>query len=154
VTTLHLIVGLPCSGKTTLAEKLEARHQAILLSPDEWQIRLFGRDLDHPRHDWRHDSIEDLLWNVAAKVLGHRIDVVLDFGFWKRIEREDYRCRAKAVGAATKIHYLDVPQNVLLRRLDIRNELLPDGTFYIPPELLKEWIPQLEPPDQEELSWS
>ena len=152
--TLHLIVGLPCSGKTTLAEQLERRHQAILLSPDEWQIRLFGRDLDHPKHDWRHDSIEDLLWNVAAKVLGHEIDVVLDFGFWKRIEREDYRSRAAAVGAKTVIHYLDVPEEVLFRRLDIRNELLPDGTYHIPREMLKEWIHHLEPPDDEELGWS
>lgn len=154
MTTLHLIVGLPCSGKTTLAELLETQHQAILLSPDEWQIRLFSQDLDHPRHNWRHDSIEDMLWNVAAKVLGHGIDVILDFGFWKRIEREDYRCRAKAVGAGTKIHYLDVPPSVLLRRLDIRNDLLPDGSFYIPPDMLKEWTPLLEPPNEEELSWS
>ena len=153
MTALHLIVGLPCSGKTTLASQLERQHQAILLSPDEWQIRLFGRDLDHPLHDWRHDSVEDLLWNVAAKVLGHDIDVILDFGFWKRIEREDYRSRAAAVGAGTVVHYLDVPQEVLLRRLDIRNELLPDGTFYIPPEKLTEWFAHLEPPSAEELSW-
>lgn len=153
MSALHLIVGLPCSGKTTLARQLERQHQAILLSPDEWQIRLFGRDLDHPQHDWRHDSVEDLLWNVAAKVLGHDIDVILDFGFWKRIEREDYRCRAAAVGAGCVIHYLDVPQDVLLRRLDIRNELLPDGTFYIPPEQLTEWFEHLEPPSAEELSW-
>lgn len=61
MTTLHLIVGLPWSGKTTLAKLLETQHQAILLSPDEWQIRLFSQDFDHPNHNWRHDSIEDML---------------------------------------------------------------------------------------------
>jgi predicted kinase len=151
--TLHLMVGLPCAGKTTLAKQLERQVQALRLSPDEWQTRLFGQDLDHPRHDWRHDSIEDLLWNVAAKVLGHNVDVILDFGFWKQIEREDYRARAATLGAGTVIHYLHVPEKVLLRRLDIRNDLMPDGTAYIPPDLLRDWIKLMEPPNEEELSW-
>jgi len=32
---LHLICGLPGSGKTTLAKKLEREHTAIRLCPDE-----------------------------------------------------------------------------------------------------------------------
>jgi predicted kinase len=42
--TLHLMVGLPCSGKTTLARELEMRYAALRLTTDEWHIRLFGRD--------------------------------------------------------------------------------------------------------------
>ena len=42
--TLHLMVGLPCSGKTTLARKLEHERSALRLTPDEWQLRLFGQD--------------------------------------------------------------------------------------------------------------
>src|SRR5690242_19062107 len=41
VATLHLIVGLPCSGKTTLARQLERQYSALRLTPDEWHIRLF-----------------------------------------------------------------------------------------------------------------
>ena len=33
--TLHLMVGLPCSGKTTLAKKLEVERAALRLTPDE-----------------------------------------------------------------------------------------------------------------------
>ena len=36
--TLHLMVGLPCSGKTTLAKQLEQERSALRLTPDEWQI--------------------------------------------------------------------------------------------------------------------
>ncbi|WP_368780995.1 AAA family ATPase [Alicyclobacillus fastidiosus] len=34
------MVGLPCSGKTTLSRELETRHNALRLSPDEWHIPL------------------------------------------------------------------------------------------------------------------
>ena len=143
--------GLPCSGKTTLAKKLEKELNALRLTPDEWHLRLFGQDLDHADHDWRHETIEDLLWKVAAPVLGHEIDVILDFGLWKRIEREDYRTRASALGATTVIHFLDVPEDVLFRRLDIRNDLAAKTVARIPPEKLNEWLAHFQPPDADEL---
>lgn len=150
--TLHLICGLPCAGKTTLATKLEKEMNALRLTPDEWHFRLFGQDVGHPDHDRRHDTVEDLLWNVAASVLGHNIDVILDFGFWKRIEREDYRNRAATLGVPTVIHFLDVPDDVLFRRLDIRNELASETLAQIPLDTLREWLGHFEPPDAEELA--
>ena len=58
--TLHLMVGLPCSGKTTLARKLEYACSALRLTPDEWQLRLFGQDAEEPEHNARHTLIETL----------------------------------------------------------------------------------------------
>ena len=49
--TLHLMVGLPCSGKTTLAQKLERERSALRLTPDEWQVPLFGQDAEEPRRE-------------------------------------------------------------------------------------------------------
>jgi predicted kinase len=46
--TLHLMVGLPFSGKTTLARKLEQECSALRLTPDEWQVCLFGQDAKEP----------------------------------------------------------------------------------------------------------
>src|SRR5262245_5959805 len=95
VATLHLMVGLPCSGKTTLAQKLEHEQSALRLTTDEWHIRLFGQDAQEPEHNARHTLIEMLLWNVASRALELGTNVILDFGFWAREEREDYRSRAK-----------------------------------------------------------
>jgi predicted kinase len=69
VATLHLMVGLPCSGKTTLAQELESEKDALRLTPDEWQVRLFGQDVEEPEHNARHDLIEAMLWNVASREL-------------------------------------------------------------------------------------
>ena len=149
--TLHLMCGLPCAGKTTLARKLEQTHSALRLTPDEWHTRLFGLDHEDAAHDARHDLIESLLWGVAARVLALRLDAILDFGFWAQSEREDYRARAAMLGANTKIHFLDVPEDVLLERLAQRNAALPTGTFAIPEFKLREWMALFQAPSPDEL---
>ncbi len=87
MTTLHLMVGLPCSGKTTLAKALEKDLDALRLTPDDWHRFLFGQDATHPDHDQRHSKIEALQWQVAVRALERSVDVILDFGFWSRAER-------------------------------------------------------------------
>jgi len=66
---------------------------------------------------------------VAERVLGLGLSVVLDFGFWTRAERDSLRARARAVGAAVETHYLDPPLSELQRRLAARNGALPPDTF-------------------------
>lgn len=67
--TLHLMVGLPGSGKNTEAKKLEQKYGALRLTPDEWQYFLFGHDISDPEHDERHTRVEELMWEIAVKVL-------------------------------------------------------------------------------------
>jgi predicted kinase len=93
--TLHLMVGLPCSGKTTYARRLAREVQALLLTTDLWHLTLFGDDVGDDEHDTRHARIEEIMWDVARHVLVLGGDVVLDFGCWARVERDDYRRRAK-----------------------------------------------------------
>ena len=148
--TLHLMVGLPCSGKTTLARKLEQTHAALRLTPDEWHLRLFGQDAADPQHDARHSLIEALQWEVAERALALGIDVILDFGFWAREEREDFRARAKRLGASSEVHFLDVPSDELLRRLARRNAQ-PGLAFRISEAMMKPWIDFFQKPDAAEL---
>lgn len=149
--TVHFMVGLPCSGKTTLARQLEQDYSALRLTPDEWHTRLFGHDVEENEHDARHFLIESMLWDIAARVLVLGVNVIIDFGFWARSEREDYRARAAQLGASSEIHFLNVTEEVLLERLAIRNAHLAPGAAYIPEALLKEWIPFFQPPTPDEL---
>lgn len=150
--TLHLMVGLPCSGKTTLAQKLEHELPALRLTPDEWHIRLFGQDAEDPEHDARHSLIEALLWTIASRTLALGMNVILDFGFWAREEREDYRLRAKQLGASSEVHYLDVPEHELLRRLEKRNSRPSPQSFLIAEEAMKPWIAFFQKPTLDELA--
>ncbi len=150
--TLHLMVGLPCSGKTTLAQKLEREQSALRLTTDEWHIRLFGQDAEEPEHDARHTLIEMMLWKIASRALELGTNVILDFGFWAREEREDYRARAKQLGASSEIHYLEVPEDELLRRLEERNSRPSQESFIISEVAMKPWIAFFQKPALDELS--
>lgn len=150
--TLHLMVGLPSSGKTTEAKKLEREYNALRLTPDEWQYFLFGHDISDPEHDERHTRVEALMWEIAVKVLKSGVDVILDFGFWTKSERDEFRQKARSLGANTKIHYMDVPNNMIWDRLSVRNQSAGnDAIFYVGKEDFDAWSRLFEVPTKQEL---
>ena len=147
MTTLHLLVGLPGSGKTTLARTLEVRHSALRLTSDEWMHPLFGAgESDDRRAVLEHD----LLWSVTRRVLTLGTNVVLDFGLWSLQERDMCRARGKELGVAVLLYVLDPPLEELWRRLDLRNATLPPDTFSITRDELNLWNTWFERPTADE----
>jgi predicted kinase len=145
--TLFLICGLPGSGKTTLAKQLEYEHSALRLTPDEWMARIVGDGYDEAKRA----EVEAIQWEVAARVLHLGVSVVLDWGFWSKAERDDFRSRATKLGIKTKLLFLNVSPDELLRRLAVRNATLPADTFGIDKAQLTLWSSWFEPPKPEEL---
>jgi predicted kinase len=148
--TLFLIVGLPGAGKTTLAKMLERERPALRLTPDEWMTPLYGV-MDQAELDSRRTPVETMQWEIAARALQLGVDVVLDWGFWSRQERDDFRSRAAALGARAELRYLDVPAELLAARLAARNANLPPGAFRVSDEQLELYSSWFEPPTAEEL---
>lgn len=144
---LHLICGLPCSGKSTLAKQLERELPALRLTPDEWMARLIGNGSD----EQKRAAVEAIQWEIAVQAVKLGINVILENGFWSRSERTDLRLRASTLGVKTKLHFLDVPIEELLRRLAIRNASLPSHTFHVTEDQLNLWWTRFEPPAQDEL---
>ncbi len=91
---VHLVVGLPGAGKTTLAKQLEAEGPALRLTPDEWQILLYGDA--NPEH--LRDLVEGKLIEIGMRAAELGSNVVLDFGFWGVDERSSLRWIAEQVG--------------------------------------------------------
>jgi len=127
---------------------MEEALPAIRLTPDEWHLRLFGQDIEHPQHDMRHDTIEALLWELAGRILAHGVDVILDFGFWSRSERDEFRRRAAQLGAVSIVHYLPTRIEEILSRLAARDTA---ETFRISEEMILKWSQMFEPPTDDEL---
>jgi predicted kinase len=144
------MVGLPASGKTTLAKELERRHDALRLTKDDWMMPLFGwGDFEDKR-----EVVEALLWDMGARALQLGIDVVLDYGLWARVEREEYRARAEALGARVDFRFLDVPEDELFRRMAARNLQGDPNDVPITADQLNEYLPRFQRPTEEELaSW-
>jgi predicted kinase len=145
--TLFLVCGLPGSGKTTLAKRLEREQSALRLAPDEWMARIVGDGHDEARRA----AVELVQWEIAQRALSLGINVILESGFWSRQEREVFRERARELGADTKLHYLEVPIEELKSRLARRNAALPPDSFHVHPAQLDLWASQFEPPTQDEL---
>ena len=149
--TLHLIVGLPGAGKTTLARRLERELHALRLTPDDWITTLYGPAPSQPVLDAARDPVERLQWQVAIRTLQLGIDVILDFGFWAREEREWFRSQAAVVDARSQVHALLVPLDELWARLEQRNTTRVAGTFHVGREQIDQWAAQFQAPDADEL---
>ena len=145
--TLFLLCGLPGSGKTTLAVRLERERPALRLTPDEW-ISALAID---PHDEEKRAEVEALQWEVAERALVLGVDVVLDWGFWSRSERDDFRSRAAALGARAEVRFLNVPRGEFSARLGVRSAAPPQGTFRVSDAELDLWRTRFEPPTPDEL---
>src|SRR5690348_6943394 len=109
---LIVICGLPGSGKTTLARQLERELAAVRFNPDEWMAALA---IDLYDGDGRQ-RVERLQWRLAQRLLEVGQVVVIEWGTWQRWERDTLRTRARELGAAVELRYLDEPVDVLWER--------------------------------------
>src|SRR4051794_13576515 len=102
---LIIVCGLPGSGKTTHARKLQAQLRAIRFCPDEWMEALSLNLYDAPTRD----KIGALQWKVAQELLANGLTVIIEWGTWPRSERGTLRPAARALGAAVELQCLAVP---------------------------------------------
>ena len=147
---LFMLVGLPGSGKTSRAKEIESEHSALRLTPDDWILTLYGNDLDRPQRDAVRTPIEKIQWQVAKRALKLGWSIVLDWGFWTKAERMDYRKQAEDLGAKVKVVFLDVPIEELWSRISGRTESA-KGTLQISRKELERWLSTFEPPSEDEL---
>jgi predicted kinase len=110
--TLFMLCGLPGSGKTTLARQLELGG-ALALILDDWVALKSGANYDEKLGE----EIDELQLQIALDTLQLGRDVVLDWGFDSREERDRVRAQAVAIGANTRLLFLDVPRSELDRRI-------------------------------------
>ena len=150
--TLFLICGLPGSGKTMLAKHLEISQFALRLCPDDWIAQILADPGDVSELDRLRSPIESVQWDVAKRLLVLGVNVILEWGFWSKAERVQYRTEAEKLGARVKLHYLNVDINELWERLSNRNSNLPPGTFIVTKENLELWAESFEPPTEDELA--
>src|ERR1700687_6044410 len=111
-TRLVLICVLPASGKSTLARQLAPKIPAIRLNKDDWVTQL-GADV---WDDEFRARIEAQLWALTLELLAQSQSVILEWGHWARVERDEKRLAARALGVGVEMHYLAAPLEELIDR--------------------------------------
>jgi predicted kinase len=142
-------VGLPGSGKTTKAKKLEVEASALRLTLDEWMIPLFGRNVEAER-----DALEGRLIWIALRALELYANVILDFGFWSKDERSSLRWFARQRGAKSQVIYLPIDPETQRKRVLDRCAETPEQTWPMSEEDLTTWRAFFQEPDEAELQGS
>lgn len=144
---VHLIHGFLCCGKTTFAKELERRTGGVRISLDEWLIALTGDTvrLEQELVERLQAQMEEL-WPEFV-TLG--IDVILDFGFWRRQDRDQVRKKAEDIGAATRLYWIHCPDQVARERCRQRNAAQ-GGEYHVSDEGFDEMRSRFEPLDSEE----
>jgi predicted kinase len=149
VATAHLLFGYLGSGKTTFAKRLEIERRAVRFTPDEWMARLFGDDPPAVSFPEKAEAILHLLEPLWTRCLVLGLDVVLDYGFWTRKERDEVRAVVERLGASACLYRLGCPDDEARRRIDARNQA-EDRTLYIAPATYDALWRRFEPLDVDE----
>ena len=148
--TLYLMVGLPGTGKTTAAKRIESEHGALRLTKDEWMKALYGDD--NPSSG--SDVIEGRLVEIGLRVLELGTSVVIDFGLWGRDERSSLRRAAIDRDAHVDLRYFEVAPQEQRRRLDRRQELEPHTTWPLSEDEIAGWAATIQVPTPGEIAGS
>lgn len=141
-----LICGLPASGKSTLARQLAPKIPAIRLDKDGWVTQL-GADV------WDDEfrvCIERQLWALTQELLAQGQSVILEWGHWARVERDEKRLGARALGVGVELHYLHARLEELIERADRRTT---SGEWTASPMTrghFENWATIIQSPDEEE----
>ncbi|GHE09479.1 hypothetical protein GCM10010339_61860 [Streptomyces alanosinicus] len=148
-----LMCGLPGAGKTTYAMEL-VRRGYVRLSIDEvvWQ-RLGRRDaglvleaeaFDQLKEEVRREQRQEL---VELMLAGR--DVVVDYSFWSRAARDDYKTLIENHGCRWELVHLKADRTTLERRLDARNGEKGANSVTVDETLFKRYLAKFEEPDGE-----
>jgi len=127
--TAHLIHGYLGAGKTTLAHRLEREFAAVRFSHDEWMSRLYGDDPPLDGFAEGAARVRQLMHPIWTRCITLGVDVILDFGFWARRERDQARSELFHLGAACRLYRLEAPDDVAWDRIMRRNADLRGSLF-------------------------
>ena len=144
---VYMICGKICSGKTTYANKLRKDKKAILLSCDEIMLALFEPHLSD--FDEVSARVEQYLLQKTVEIIETGIDVILDWGFWRAVNRVRIREFFSQRGIDSELWYLDVADSEWKARVEKRNAAVEAGlvsAYYVDEGLAKKFESRFEKP--------
>lgn len=141
--TVYLLCGLPGSGKTTFAKKLEMSG-VIRYTLDEELFKMYGKDFPPEKYSEYEIATKQRIIENLKQDISTGKSAVLDWGFWKRTERDDIKQLVGSLGAQCKLLYFKTDSNELLERVQIREQ---ENNHAITADLLEKFEHEFEEPN-------
>lgn len=148
-----LLCGKICSGKSTYANNIKQRYNAVILSCDELMLGLFEEQLGD-NHSIILHKVQNYLYQLAEQIVIANTKVILDFGFWTHSERQNIKQYYAERGIITELHYIRVQPEVWLFNIEKRNGSLLNmkvKSYYIDENMKQLFSEQFEEPDSCEI---
>lgn len=96
-----------------------------------------------------HDEVETDLQARLLELVAADIDVVLDFSFWSRRMRDDYRKLLEPTGVVPETIYLATDRETVRSRMRARRGSHSDD-FALTEDLVAQYLDHFEPPTPDE----
>ncbi len=148
-----LICGKICSGKSFYTETLKKENNAAVLSCDEITLSLFDGNFGD-KHDEMCERIHGYLFGKSAELLEIGVNVILEWGFWSKADRDFARNYFESRGFECELHYIDVSDELWQKNIIKRNREVAEGktsAYYLDDGLLEKLERLFEVPDRSEI---
>lgn len=140
----YLLVGFPYSGKTTLAKELEKRLGFARINIDELKFKKGYKNVGD-------DDVPDKVWDdifkeadqLIVKYLKQGKNLATEYGWITKGWRDRARKVAADAGFETRIIYLDVPKEEIVRRWSSNQKT--KERFHWPKNEFKSYLNDFEP---------
>lgn len=148
------ICGRIASGKSWYAREMKESEPAVILSTDEVTWDLFDNEQGEG-YDRLAARVNAYLMKKAAEIAQAGATVILDWGFWRRVQRAETTAYFRARGVPIEWHYVDVSEADWARNIAERNARIAAGEggsdFYVDEGLKQKLLSFWETPDREEI---
>lgn len=149
-----LICGKICSGKSWYARDLKGKNPAVILSTDEVTYDLIFNEQGEFYNVFAQ-RVNGYLRKKAVEIVQAGANVILDWGFWTRKDREDISAFFDTHQIPYEWHYVDVSDEQWEKHIARRNQAVASGNggsdFYVDEGLRQKVLSMFEVPKKEEM---
>lgn len=150
---VYLMCGKICSGKSTYSQILRQSKKAVVLSVDEITLVLLGQNAGDKLDEYVK-KLEEYFFQKSLEIVETGINVVLDWGFWTKRERDYAKQFYSSQGIEYQFYYISISDEEWYRRLEKRNKSVLENksyAYYVDEGLAKKFKSIFEVPAKDEV---
>ena len=148
------ICGKICCGKSYYAKQIKEQENAVILSIDEVTYNLIDNEQGEFYNAFAQ-RVNKYLMKKAVEIVKAGCNVILDWGFWTKAERQETTKYFNQFGIDVEWHYVDIEQTRWEQLIEERNIKIQSGNggsdFYVDEGLMEKLLSKFEEPTRDEM---